>query len=295
MIAIAGASGSLGGRLARRLLAQGHGVRAVGRRESALRPLEERGAEILAGDLRDPSFAASVCAGITDLVSTANNVMGSGPSSPGRVDLPMYRCLAECARKDGVERWVHVSALGVGPDNPVDYFRIKHAVDGVVRESGVPWVLVQPSAFMDTWVDRILGAEIREKGSATLFGGGTTPANFVAEDDVAAVLAAIVADPSVRNETIPVGGPSTLTAAEVVDRIEAAWGLTVRRKSLPVPVMGMMRRLVAPFNERLGRQISLGYWSATTPVPCPGWRDTARRFGVEPRTVEDYLEEPGPS
>lgn len=289
IIVVAGAGGSLGGRVAHRLLNGGRRIRVVGRRPGALEEFREAGAQVVTGDLRDSAVAAAACEGAAQLVSTANNVMGSGATSPRKVDRALYGALARAAREGGIRRWVHVSALGLAPDNPVDYFRIKYEVDGVVRESGVPWVLVQPSAFMDTWIDRILGAELREKGSVTLFGRGDVPTNFVAEDDVADVIVAVLGDPSVTGEAVPVGGPSTLTAREVVDRMEVAWGVTARRKTLPVPLMAVLRHVVGAFNEKGGRLISLGYLSATTPMPCPEWEDTARRFGVTPRTVEDFL------
>ncbi len=230
LVLVAGASGALGQRVARRLLAQGVPVRALGRNAERLATLAAAGAEVVTGDLRDEAVAARACNGARQIVSTLNNVMGTGASSPVVVDRPAYRALASAAARAGVQRWVHVSVFGIGPDNPVDYFRVKHGVDEIVTTSGVPWVLVQPSAFMETWVTTLLGDGMRRDGKATLFGRGDRVSNFVAMDDVA-----------------------------------------------------------GRFNEKVGRLMSLGYWSATTDVRCDGWEETARRFGVSPMSVPEYL------
>jgi NADH dehydrogenase len=288
-VLVAGASGALGGRVARRLLASGVPVRAAGRRADALASLAQAGAELFVGDLRDAELARRACAGVTQVVTTMNNVMGTGDNSPVTADRPAYRTLSHAIVEAGVERWVHVSALGIGPNNPVDYFRVKHAVDEMIIASGVPWVLVQPSAFMETWLTTILGDSMRRARKVTLFGRGDRVSNFVAMDDVAAVLCAVLADRSVVDERIPVGGPSTLTWLDTVAAIEQAYDLRVRRSFVPRWLLSIGRGVAGRFDEKVGRLMSLGYWSATTDVRCDAWAETARRFGLAPMSVETYL------
>jgi uncharacterized protein YbjT (DUF2867 family) len=288
-VLVAGASGALGQRIARGLLATGVPVRALGRQAERLASLAAAGAEVVTGDLRDEAVAARACQGVRQIVSTFNNVMGTGAASPIAVDRPAYRSLARAAAGAGVQRWVHVSALGIGPGNPVDFFRVKHGVDEIVTTSGVPWVLVQPSAFMETWVTTLLGDGMRRDGKATLFGRGDRVSNFVAMADVAAVIVAIVGDLSVQEERIPVGGPSTLTYLDVVAEIEQAYGLRVRRTFVPQWLLAVGRQVVGRVNEKVGRLMSLGYWSATADVRCDEWERTAQRFGVTPMSVGEYL------
>jgi hypothetical protein len=95
----------------------------------------------------------------------------------------------------------------------------------------------------------------------------------------------------VRNERIHLGGPSTLSYEQVAVLLERALGITARRTHVPVPVMGIGRMLVRPFNEVAARMMSLGYWSATRDNRCDDWEVAARRFGVMPRTVEAYIAE----
>ena len=128
-VLVAGATGMLGGAVARRLLADGIPVRALGRARDRLQPLADAGAETVAVDLRDAGAVADACTGVAQLVSTANNALGHGASSPNRVDLAAYRTLAAAARHGGIARWLHVSARGLTADSIVDYFRVKARID----------------------------------------------------------------------------------------------------------------------------------------------------------------------
>lgn len=290
-VLVAGASGLLGGAVVRRLVAKGVPVRVMARRAEALLPLADLGAQPFAGDLRDEAAVRAACAGVAQVVSTANNVRGHGASSPRRVDLAAYRSLASAAHEARVARWVHLSARGISADSIVDYFRIKHQVDQVVRASGVPWVLLQPSAFMEIWVDVILAQAMRAKGEAMLFGDGRQRSNYIAVDDVAHFVVAILERAEVRDEAIEIGGPSDVDMRTLVDLLERAMGVKVKRKLVPLAVLRWVPPLLRPFHEVAARMMSLGAFAAGSDGSFPQWRVAAERFGVSPRTVEQNIAE----
>jgi len=82
MILIIGASGRLGGIVARRLLADGQPVRALSRTPAKLAALSSAGAEVLAGDLRDPDSLRRACEGVEAIFSAAHGFTGTGGDSP---------------------------------------------------------------------------------------------------------------------------------------------------------------------------------------------------------------------
>ena len=122
-----------------------------------------------------PSLAAlnEACRGVGQIVSTVNNNMGSGATSPTKVDLTAHQNLCAAARNAGVRRLMYVSARGVDQDSPVDIFRIKWYIEDAIRRSGVRYVFLRPSAFMEIWVDQIIAGGIRRKGVTTIFGDGS--------------------------------------------------------------------------------------------------------------------------
>jgi uncharacterized protein YbjT (DUF2867 family) len=289
-VLVVGATGQLGSVITRKLLDGGVPVRALARNATALAGLAPR-AETAAVDMRDLAKLTEACRGIGQIVATANNNMGAGKTSPAKVDLANYQNLCAAARNTGVRRLIYVSYRGVAQDAPVDIFRVKWYIEDAIRRSGVPWVMLRPTAFMDVWIDQLLAKGIREKGTATIFGDGTAVANYIAVDDVAEFAVKVLARPEIVNEAIDLGGPSNMSQNDLAAVIERRLKSSGKRRHVPVAVMRLLAPVVKPFNEVAARLMTLGLYSATEAGAFPGWKAAADRFGVAPRSVETYVEQ----
>jgi uncharacterized protein YbjT (DUF2867 family) len=288
-VLVVGATGQLGGVIARKLMAAGTRVRALARNRDALARLAPE-AEIAPVDLRDVPKLTEACRGIEQIVATANNNMGKGPTSPSKIDLSGYQNLCAAARNTGVRRLIYVSYRGVAQDASVDIFRIKWYIEDAIRRSGVPHVMLRPTAFMDIWIDQILAKGIRDKGVATIFGDGNAVANYIAVDDVAEFAVRILARPEVVNAAVDAGGPSNVSQNDLATLIERRLKSSGKRRHVPVAALRLLPPIVRPFNEVAARLMTLGLYAATESTPFPGWKASADRFGVAPRTVETYVE-----
>ena len=289
-VLVVGATGQLGRVIARKLMTSGTKVRALARNGNALASFSPD-AEIAPVDLRDLPRLTEACRGIDQIVATANNNMGKGPTSPTRIDLSAYQNLCAAARNAGVRRLIYVSFRGVSQDAPVDIFRIKWYIEDAIRRSGLPYVMLRPTAFMDIWIDYILAKGIREKGVATIFGDGNALSNYIAVDDVATFAVNILARSDVVNEAVEAGGPSNLSQNDLATLIERRMGSSGKRRHIPVVALRLLPPVVRPFNELAARLMSLGFYAATKSVPFPGWKASADRFGVAPKTAETYIEQ----
>ncbi len=294
LILVAGSTGLLGSTIVRRLCAEGRKVRALSRHRDKLGAAEKLGAEPFVGDMLDRAAMDRACEGVTEVITTANNILGKGRNSPARIDEAMYRTLGAAAKSAGVRRWIHVSARDIAADSPVDFFRIKVRVENVVKESGIPWVAIRPSAFMDIWTGVLFGNLERPSAVPTIFGRGNRVCNFIAVEDVASFIQAILRDPSVRNEVIDIGGPSEVTLVQFATPIQRALGVPEKRRHIPAPVLNVARHVVRPFNEVAARLASMGYWMTITERPFPQWQASASRFGVTPMTVEQFAQRYAP-
>ena len=289
-VLVAGATGQLGAVMTRKLLDSGVQVRALARNAAALAAFAPR-AEIAAVDMRDVVKLTEACRGVDQIVATANNNMGKGPTSPSRTDLAAYQNLCAAARNAGVRRLIYVSVRGVSQDAPVDIFRIKWYIEDAIRRSGVPWVMLRPTAFMDIWIDRIVAKGIREKGVATIIGDGSGRNNYIAVDDVAEFAVKVLAHPEIVSEAIDVGGPSNMSLNDLATIVERRFETSGRRRHIPAVAMRLLPPIVKPFNEVAARLMTLGLYAATGDRSFPGWKASADRFGVTPRTVETYVEQ----
>jgi uncharacterized protein YbjT (DUF2867 family) len=147
MILVTGATGNVGGELVRALVEAGEGVRALSRGERSALPA---GVDAVAGDLDRPESLSGALAGVRGVFLL-----------PGFRDMPGV--LAEI-RRAGVERVVLLSGSSAPAgdmSNAISRYMIRS--EAAVRESGVPWAVLQPSGFMSNalqWAPQLRAGDV---------------------------------------------------------------------------------------------------------------------------------------
>jgi nucleoside-diphosphate-sugar epimerase len=116
--AITGATGFLGGVLARRLLDEGHQVTALVRDPGRATALAEAGVELVPGDLDDATALDSLCQGADGLFHVAGwyKVGSRTPEEGRRVNVDGTRNALEAARRSAVPRTAYTSTVAVNSD-----------------------------------------------------------------------------------------------------------------------------------------------------------------------------------
>jgi uncharacterized protein YbjT (DUF2867 family) len=109
-ILVTGATGYIGGRLARQLLAEGHTVRAMARDPRRLAALGRAGVECVAGDVLDAPSLTSALRGI-DVAYYLIHSMGDGRDFEAR-DRQAATNFADACRVAGVKRIIYLGGLG---------------------------------------------------------------------------------------------------------------------------------------------------------------------------------------
>lgn len=117
-ILITGASGFTGGHLCERLARTGHAVRAIVRDPGQCRQLEALGVDIVRGDLRDAHSLEIAMKGISLVYHIAALFRPENVSRQDMWDINVTgtKQLLDAARKEGVQRFVHCSTIGVHGD-----------------------------------------------------------------------------------------------------------------------------------------------------------------------------------
>lgn len=95
MILVVGATGMLGGTIARTLLERGENVRILVRPGSSYEHLA--GAEPAIGDLKDETSLRAACEGVEAIVTTATSASRGGADTIESVDRAGYRNLVDAA------------------------------------------------------------------------------------------------------------------------------------------------------------------------------------------------------
>ena len=190
-IALAGASGDLGGRIARALVARGADVRALVRPGIAA---DERARLVAIGihpTEADPGDAAAIavaCAGVACVVSALNGVRD--------VMIDRQSVLLDGAVRAGVSRFIPSDySADFTKTRPGDNrnFDFRREFMGIVDRAPIKATSILNGAFMD-----MLGAEmpiIQPKIHRVLYWhDADQPLDFTTKDDVAAYVAAVALD-----------------------------------------------------------------------------------------------------
>jgi uncharacterized protein YbjT (DUF2867 family) len=247
MTLVVGATGIVGGMIARRLLEQDKEVRVLVRRDSpseqlaregratSAEELIEVGAQPVYGDLRDRASLQSAVEGVETVISTANSAGRGGEDNPQSVDLEGNRNLIEAARDAGVEHFIFVSAFGADPVHPVPFMQAKAQSEVSLRESSMEYTIFAPTPYMEIWAAVVVGMPALQGRPVTLVGEGRRRHSFISNRDVAAFATAAAVDHSAaRNRYLAIGGPEPLTWRDVVATYEHVLG-----RSIPVEFVAM--------------------------------------------------------
>jgi uncharacterized protein YbjT (DUF2867 family) len=207
-IAVTGATGGLGGRVARLLAERGVPLRLVVRdpRRAPVLPA----AEVVAGSYDDPAGLRAALDGIETLL------LVSATEHPDRIAL--HASAVGAAAAAGVARIVYTSFLGAAPDSTFTFARDHWHTEQAIRGSGAAWVFLRDSLYLDM-IPVFVGSDGVIRGPA---GDGRVAA--VAREDVADVAAAVLVDPGYDGSTLDVTGPEAFSLAEAAAELTRVSG-----------------------------------------------------------------------
>jgi uncharacterized protein YbjT (DUF2867 family) len=153
-VVVAGGHGKIGLRLLALLADRGHGARGLIRDEDQVHDLHDVGAEAVLCDIEARDDISECCRGADAVVFAAGAGPGSGPERKRTVDYGGAVKLIEAAKKNGIERYVMVSAIAV--DRPerwsepmLPYYEAKRDADDALMRSGLTYTIVRPGSLTD--------------------------------------------------------------------------------------------------------------------------------------------------
>jgi len=274
VILVTGASGFLGRHLIQHLAASGYQVRGLVRETSYVRYVRDVVAEMMIGDVEDPASLNRAAAGCQYVVHTAARFrLWGDPAGFERTNVQGTANMLEAARRQGVEKFIHISTMAVigtpppgaildetTPCRPSDaYQRSKLDGENFVRMfsqgAGLPAVILRPGAFYGLWghyafnrlffEDPLKGLRIQvHRGQRYTF-----PA-FVPDVARAVVAALKIGRPG---EIYNVSGES-LTHQRANAIISRLAGMSAWRFNVPEKVMLAVARFLTRRAERTGRE-----------------------------------------
>ena len=212
MILLTGATGKVGGELAKLVAARGLPARALVRdaeRASSLRGLN---IEVVSGDLDHPDTLRSALKGVERAFFLPAN-------GPGQVAQGANFITA--AKAAGVRHVVKVSGFLPDAESPNANARRHWQTNEALRASGLGWTLLRPNFFMQNLL--MFAGTIRQHGRFHL-NAGEAACGMVHVRDVAAVAAECLADDAHVGRDHALTGPVALTFAQAAAILSNAVG-----------------------------------------------------------------------
>ena len=289
MILIVTGNSNLGSAVARRLLAQGHPVRALVRSPEKGDALRALGAEITIGDLREPVSLSRACQGAEQVLAAAHSLLGRGRDASKFVDLQGHMDLIDAARSAGVEYFIYTSIYPCDGFDCVPFVRMKQEVERYLQASGLSHTIIRPTAFMEAHAEQFIGKPILETGKVSLFGRGDNPRNFVAVDDVAQVVVMVLTDPAKRSGVVDVGGPENLSNMDVVRLYEEQAGHPAKVSHVPLPALQVLYRLLRPFHPGISGIMQVSILTDRTDQTFDP-SATLERFPIQLTRLADFVQ-----
>lgn len=217
-VAVTGATGGVGGRVARRLAAAGVTQRLLVR--DPARAPDLPGAEVARASYHEPETVRAALPGVRTLF------LVSASEDPDRVGL--HTGAVDAALAAGVTRIVYLSFLEAGPQSTFTFARDHWHTEQYIRGTGVAFTFLRDSLYQDVLPYFAADGVIRGPAGDGRFAP-------VARDDIADVAAAVLLGDGHDGQTYDLTGPASMTMAEVAAELTRATGRPVRYHAETLP------------------------------------------------------------
>lgn len=290
-VLVTGATGFLGSRIVRRLLAAGHSLRcAVRDPEAAAARLP--GPEYVGADFTKAVEASDWLPLVRDMdvvINAVGIIREQGGQSFDLLHRRAPRALFAACAESGVRHVIQISALGADAEAVSEYHRSKRDADDFLLGLPLHCTIVQPSL-----VHGIGGASARLFDTLASFpmiplpGEGGQQIQPVDVDDLVEAIARLVADPAAAPSRLAIVGPQPLSLRDYLGALRRALGIRTPAFFLPIPmpvvsataaIAGSMPDV--PVDADTLGMLERGNTADAAPL--------ARLLGRPPRPAEDFV------
>ncbi|MEM8829290.1 MAG: SDR family oxidoreductase [Cyanobacteria bacterium P01_G01_bin.19] len=249
MYLVTGATGSLGRRIVRQLTDNEQSVRAFVRLSSRFDELEDRGASIFIGDLKQERDIIKACRDVKYIISSH----GSGRDAQA-LDYRANIELIDCAIENNVEHFVFVSVLGVDRGyGDSATFKAKREVEKYLIASGLNYTILRPSGFANNLIP--LAERFRDTGIYFSIGEQANRSSIVSTDDLAKIAIAACHTEEAKNQIFAVGGPDVLKREDIPRIFSRLFGREPIVINPPLQLFDGLRAGIGLINPDLNRAL----------------------------------------
>ncbi|MBN8532182.1 MAG: complex I NDUFA9 subunit family protein [Alphaproteobacteria bacterium] len=294
-ITVFGGSGFLGHYVVRELAEAGHTVTIACRDPEGAKDLRTAGAvgQVVPvyANLRKPEDIKRTIANSHAVVNLVGVLYSRGKQRFSALHAQGAEKLAQAAKEAGVQRLIHISALGVDKATRSTYARTKLAGEKAVLAAFPEATILRPSVVFgpeDNFFNQF-ACMARLSPFLPLIGGGKTRFQPVYAGDVGKAVLACLERPESKGKTYELAGPETFTFRQILEYVLK----TTRRRRILLPLPLGLASMIGAFGELLPvppltrDQVTLLETDNVTQESMPGLGE----LGITPTGVESVVPE----
>ena len=220
---ITGGTGFVGSVVAEKIKSSGASVTLLERNKKKIPHLKELGFEVFEGTLEEKSAVSAFLS--SNKFDAAINLIGIIRSLPDfsfqKVHVDYVNALLDLTKESGIERFIHMSALGAAENSDSEYFSTKYEGESLVRNSGLKWTVFRPSlifgnnaGFFDDLIDLV-----KTRAFVPIIGTGETKFAPIDVFSVAEAYNNALYNEKTINKVFQLCGPDTFTFEGMIDLI----------------------------------------------------------------------------
>ena len=292
MIFVSGGTGFIGSHSVRRLAKAGHKLRLLTYSGPGLAGgLSAEQAEYVSGGVTRIDSLAERMEGCDTAINFVGVIVEVRGATFKRLHVEGVENLLKEAKRAGVRRFIHISALGTSDRPASEYFRTKLEAEELIKASGIPYIILRPALVFgpeDKFFNML--KPMLYSPIVPVVGTGRTKFQPIWVEDVAACILKSVESDEPLNGVWEIAGPEQFTFDKMLDRMADALGLSPRLKAhVPVrcmrPIAALAEAVLTrpPITIDQLKMLSIDNTTASNAI--------TEVFDVEPRSLRDALGE----
>ncbi|MDZ4796570.1 MAG: SDR family oxidoreductase [Bryobacteraceae bacterium] len=272
-IAITGATGYIGGRLAPRLIADGYLVRCLVRSPNKIACrdwADHSGVEVRKTDLANAAEVAANLEGCDAAFYLVHSMTSAGAQYAHR-DHTLALRFAEAARQAGVGRIIYLGGLGETGEGLSEHLSSRRDVEEALASTGVPVTVLRAAMIIGSGSAsfEILRYLVERLPIMITPKWVSTPCQPIAVRNVIGYLAGTLAASETAGAVFDIGGAEVMCYRDIMRIMQEELGLH-RRWIIPVPVLtprlsSYWIHLVTPISHDIAKPLAEGL---KNPVVC---------------------------